>query len=461
LLVEDAMKMSRCFLWLACACALGACSGDELSVGDPRCVGAGVRCEPPRQVPSGGHEYLSKPVPATATGELKWKVDLPPCMKEECKSPGSSRLVVHDDGSSTVVWVRGGSVEQNVRPRFRIARYDADGGLLDQDDRLSTTYSASTTAIALVRGANDKAVLAVQSGPNEPLTVYEIDAAAKPSRLFTTERLFKMNAIALDGSDVLVANHSWSGSSDQQPNPELARYRRDGTLVWRQSSLRVHAVDGLIERGLLIVDGMPLVVDARGRAIMVIPEYRGTSIVAVGRDGNVVWDRSPGSLEDRADLAALPMLALDADSTPLLAHGPVEDIDGTPFGYGVGRIDERDVTDMEFAFPGDDSDMQVLALAGDAEGRVLLAAQRGKWPAEHFSIERYSQDLLHHESLAVAGLDCCADWQRLNELAGSLVTSIQPFGASDVYFVNARSLGRIGLPEESDAASAGAAGSGQ
>src|SRR6185295_14390193 len=109
----------------------------------------------------------------------------------------------------------------------------------------------------------------------------------------------------------------------------------DGTLVWRQSSLRIHAVDGLVEVGLLIVDGMPLVVDARGRAIMVIPEYRGTSIVAIGRYGNVVWDRSPGSLEDRGDLAALPTLALDVEDKPLLAHGPVQDIDGAPFGYGV------------------------------------------------------------------------------------------------------------------------------
>lgn len=449
LLVEDAMRMSRCFLWSVCACLFSACAGDELSVGDLRCIGDGVECERPTELLQNSIDVPLETVPS-GDAQLKWRADLP-CPTDGCAAEWTS-LLAHADGSTTVAIVRQIRLPKGMHEQdLWIGRFDPDGVMLGED-RLADTGPEIVDSMALARGPDDEAVLAVLTSYAAPytLTVYSVAHDGKTHRLFETEGADRLSAIAMDRKDVLVADYYWPYKVDVAPSPELARYRRDGTLVWRQSALRAHSDADLGSDGQLLETSMPLVVDEHGRAILAIAEYRGSSLAAVGRDGNLDWSTSTADLEDRGDHALLPLLDLDSENHPLLA-GPINV--GT--GYGLERFNvnlgsEMSV-DVELIAPvgNDYVSPYVLGFGRDADDRMIVATSKGPVDAWHFVIERTSAQHRQRETFLIPELD------------DAFIHGIRVAGDGCVYFWSQTQIGRIALPEQTGAGSSGSAASGE
>jgi hypothetical protein len=200
---------------------------------------------------------------------------------------------------------------------------------------------------------------------------------------------------------------------------------------------------------------MPLVIDSHGRAIATVSEYRGSSIVAVGRNGNVQWEASTLNVEDRGEFGIVPKVAVDSKNRPLLA-GQFQGGLGGSQAYAIERLDVRagspslidyqltGPTQNDYVFP------YLHGFAVDAQDRALVAATRHEGEDYHFLIERLSEDFTERESFSVPGLDYESGVDGLNAFAGNIVWGIRAGKDGAVYFWRNDRFGRITLPEQSD-----------
>jgi hypothetical protein len=465
--MEDAMTMARCLLWIACGFVLGACAGDELLVGDLRCEGEGVACERPRALQHEG-AFAETTALAETDATLKWETDLP-CPSASCVLTQDPSLVVHGDGSTTIVLVHQASDEgrSESTQHIWVGHFDAGGHQSWQNEEFAfeaLNFAGLPLSVALALDTNDGALLAVErnDGNTRELTVYRMTDTGKAARLFRTEGLDALSGMAVDGDDVVIAGYYWTQSFDDAPNPELARYHLDGTLVWRQSALRVSDGSGLSQHaiGLVLIPPMHLELDAKGRATLIVPDVAGNLVTRVDRDGNVAWTAAPAPVAQSP--IEPPALSLDTEGRAVIAFEH----------YVLMRIavlgDPPDHIEDLSAFRGREEfwDPVILGFAHDAQNRALVATMAGTKEAPRLVIDRTSADFTQRETFAVPGAE---DVVRSPKGLGSLGT-VGPRGIrvgddGDVYFCSQERIGRIALPEaragSAPPAPSGAAGSGE
>jgi hypothetical protein len=436
-----------CFIYIA-ACG---CDGDALSVGDLRCQGTGVRCETPEPLSADDNVVETTPL-AEAHATLRWQADLP-CPQATCATLQQSQLLVHADGSATIAIVRS-VFEGKPHREVWIGHFDARGALSWHDELFAddpANPDAGPLSVALALDSDDAALLAVSHdrGAASELAVYRMSDAGKRSRLFRSAGLEALSALALDRDELLVAGYYWSQSPDEAARPELARYRRDGSLVWRQSALRAHDDTGLAPGidGARVVSPMPLAVDASGRALMVVQELGGASLVEVQRDGNVRWDATLGTLSGLPDHAPLPALSLDSKGRPLVAGNP----NGVVAVYVVERIvprgDPLRGTQMLSTLRGREEfwDPFMLGLTLDAQDRVLVASVTGMRDDPRFVIDRYPEGLSQRETFVVPDV-WTSDVDGRRGLLDKL-NQIRIAHDGAVYVASAEHIARVELPD--------------
>jgi hypothetical protein len=411
------------WLFSYCGLALIACAGDTLAVGDVRCEGEGVTCEPPSPFEAEVQHLpdafsVAPPVDVSAA----WVVELP-CPAYECMSL-ESRLVVHPDGSVTVARILRARQERGTESSHRgvsLARIAADGTVLWNDDTLIETgppddssdpdddTSEAWFRVALALDEDGDALLAVLRGESPSflrpvprlgeLTVYAVGRhAGELARLFGGDLWSDITAVGQIGGELIVAGYYWRGREALAPNPELARYERDGTLVFRQTALRrTEAADlSMSEVAINVAVDVPLVIASDGNASVAVVERTtfgldalAYSVAQVAPDGNVRW--SATGTERIVPWVGLPRarLAIDDLGRVILGTSPYQLDRFAPEGEPTRRIEVTGpfVRVREQAWEPD-----VMGLDCDASNRVLVATQAGAFDEHRLIIDRLSYE---------------------------------------------------------------------
>jgi hypothetical protein len=247
----------------------------------------------------------------------------------------------------------------------------------------------------------------------DQVTVYGVHASGAVQPLFDTREFTQLSAIAKVGSDVLLLGNVWDGHDEAPPNPELARFGRDGRPVWRQAALRQGDPAALSadQIGQNVRADMPMIVDADGRASLAVVELSSFgadllafAVVQVGPDGNVRWAANPDLGSHLATPFGLVPTPLALDSRERLVTA-----DNEYMVYTVARLDlqgepptraravQAQRSREEFWEPA------LMGLACDAADRVLVATTSGERTAQRLLIDRYSEDFAERETFVLPG----------------------------------------------------------
>lgn len=457
----------RRWTWIVFALGCVGCAGDELSVGELRCAGEGVRCKAPQPVSSGEQRGVVTSRLEETQGTLQWEADVPcPGVGHGCDELQQS-LIVHADDSVTIAVVRllsGPGLPVPQRDVW-IAHFDAGGTMLWQNELFASDWTAPVGDLggfsaALARDTDDAALLAVdrQKGAGYELSLYRMSDAGEPRRLFSAEGIYTLSSVAIDREDVLVSGYYWTKSPADAPNPELSRYGRDGTLVWRQDALcwrtGQQARLKLDIGASAVATPMPLAVDSHGRAAVVVPTSEGGGVVVVERDGNVRWSSPFNSFVHRADDAPLPTLLVDSQNRPLIASNS----GGALSGVSTCVLDRFDaqgdppsrLVTLEATRDREEYwDPVMLGMTPDAQDRVLVATVTGAREKPRLVIDRYSEDLALRESFVVPDV-----WSEIvdgTRTVTSDFTQIRIGADGGVYVASRHHLARMDLSGRADA----------
>jgi hypothetical protein len=456
---EETMVNAR--YWLAFAVALAVCAcGETASVGELRCVGESTHCDQSRftdsevsttstfgeAVDAGAPEVLPE-----GEAEIVWTEDLS-CASETCWAP---QVVVDDDGSLTVaaeVYDADPSHESTVGGTW-IGRYGTDGTLLAENDDLveraldvtGPTMADDPVAAGLFTlAATARGTLLVGSIGEEP-DIFAVADDGKPTPLWKSSRGI-VDSIASIGDDLLV-----SGTFSVVPHkpglsmmfPEVARYDRDGELVWRQTALQAADPGGASARS-----NMPMVVRKDGRSFVVALDYGWSSrseywrrLIALTPEGNVSWAST--SFLDFDERNA--QIALTSKGDVVVAHGAyMLDV----YYHPVGNPDKWPELRSVSRFREQYWNLSVLGFAIDAEDRLLVATNEGDHDARRFIIDRYSPDLAQRQTFALSDSDVLGDDPRSAEDEGwtPTISGMRVGREGELYVWSTKRLVRLELP---------------
>jgi hypothetical protein len=393
--------------WALLLLIAAGCSYDRASVGDPGCSDERVLCEPhtPQLVSSlDGAPWGS--LPKEGSAEVVWRRSIPwaqpPCKTGDC-SIEVKGFLVHDDGEIVLA----GLMQDRDGDELVVAWLDADGEVVFQ-----ATVPGSA---ALLRDSTLIQLTLTRSSQGETLLLHghgTSEAGKKPQGLLSAHSIARSGEIAvafgfdIDGTwpgpralldaDVVV------GRTPVAPDVEIARYTRQGELLWRQT--RISSVPGQADIGLTVPDDAPpqlqaLRVDARGRIWAVV--YEGViAIVQLDPDGVVAWHawtqlygERPNTSFDGVDGT---FLAIDSRDRPVIsAKGELLRLEPD------GSDEERSVATaylpgQEYYYPPTAS-----SLAIDGQDRIHIATQDGPRSARRIVIDRVSESFAEAERFAV------------------------------------------------------------
>jgi hypothetical protein len=462
---EGAMASRLCWSWLCCAHVLIACEAETLAIGELRCAGEGVTCERPIPIEADvRHLPDDFTVVPTVDARAAWVAELP-CPTDECMAVGA-RLLVHPDGSLTVARIIRGRVQNEDGSSQRgvwLARIASDGTVIWQDESLIETGRVDDTLnepwfrVALTLGADGEALLAVlrgiglfidgRAGSGE-LSLYAVgDRSGEVTRLFGGDVWSDVTAVGEAGGELLVAGYHRTGRAFA-PNPELARYRRDGTLVVRQTALRrTDAAD--LETSQVTLDAavdVPLIVDGQGNASLAVleldklgPDEFAYSIVQVGSDGNVRWTSSPPNGPFSPPELKPARLALDRSGRVILGQSPYQVARFAPPGEPTRRIQWTGPLRRirhEFWEP------DLMGLDCDSLDRILVATQVGTFAEHRLVIDRIAEDFGRRETFMLPELSANGS----QEFAQPSIEGLRAGPDNAVYLWVDSKIARVDLP---------------
>lgn len=439
--------MPRWLRWLCCSAGLllvHGCEGDSLSVGAFRCEGEGVTCTP---ITASGIDVNNHDVPEAtdAPATVTWRIDLAcPDPKVTC-SADSTAVVVHADDSATVARVFDTNIGPSHMQGVWIGHFDDQGSQAWSDDGFFEHPDPDGPGLhfdaALALDRDDRAWLAVERDMSDHhvLSVYRL-GEGKHERVFTAEGTRRLTGLAIDGDDVLIAGFYFEGSGKEHAIPELARYRKDGALLWRQSGL-LSSLDRPSGAEIGVADAS-LTVDEHGRALVTvpIPAQPGNSevrVIRVRRDGNM--DSAARVIASDA-YRSRASFALNAD--------PIVGADA----YFITRVNWRANAsamsgDAVFRVRKEFWETSMFGLDRDDQDRVLIATRRGVLDEPQFLIDRVASDFTRRETFVVEG---AADLVAAHDMLDGPLEGIRSGANEDVYFWSDAQLGRIVLEAQSD-----------
>jgi hypothetical protein len=418
-------------------------------VGERRCAGQGIHCA---ELPFFDTQQnsvvplLRQEIEAEVVWSAVW-----PCEAARCDEVRSADLVLQADDSMTVARSLIGGVW--------LARFDSDGHMLwkntDLLDPDRTEYDADKdTNAKLIVDRDGSVMLATLRAPghNGELTVYAIAEDGTLGLLFRSAGPTFLSGVALMEDDLVVFGQQ-SGPDQHTPNAELARYKRDGTLIWRQTSLKTFGGDPALHDlpGFTIGLDFPLVVDRDNHAWLAVVDHTylpdaGYAVVQVGTDGNVRWvgEEVEGRIASKPSYRAEMVLATDGRVVLGRDQSGYRLDQYAPEGDPAKRIDLLTVSRERDEFWQPD----LLGLALDGANRMLVATQSGLRSAPRFIIDRYPADFyLFPESFVVANAAPMIVSKIATNSAFSELDGIRAGRDGDVYFWSETAVGRIALPD--------------
>jgi len=455
-------------VWFACVLIAAGCAGEQLSVGEVRCTGEGVRCEPVDATSPDLTGWVTPDHRPPGQATVVWQRALP-CPNGQCRGElsierASTRVLQHADGSLTVareINALGGLAGLDGSPQqgeesllgVWLARFDSEGELLWENDSLVAADDgrSSRPKAALALDPEDGAVLAVQSAVSEPeanLSLYRIGEQGDLEHVFTQPFDGLLEDLAIAEGDVVIASYDDS-EYFASPNPEVARYTDRGLLVWRQTALRLGDFAGPQDLGLAIAPALSLTTDPAGDLRVLVPERNGTGIVELQPDGNVGRYLYTGGLG--YELMSRPAFAIDGRGRRLVGQNE-PGIVGEE-SYAVARIEQNASVDSGFAVQTATRSREefyaplVLGLDHDAEDRVLVVTTAGTREAPRVQIDRISEDFTTRETFVVEGAQDLDPDDNSDALDGLFYTDgvrVGPDG--DLYYWSGSEIGRIELP---------------
>ena len=385
---------------MVCVAIIG-CEGERSSVGELPCFGAHTRCRPVNAffpIIADAATTLA----AEGRAEIVWKhaFNSPPCSDDTCSQDWHRGFVVHQSGNTTVATLLGMKNARSVG--CRLEHLDSNGEITDSAEHeifalgegravnvsleLSTDRAGRTLALVSVELAN--------ANDYSLVSVLELaDEKRFEPRLMVSTSPMVARSIASVEADIVASSNDYPVT--------LARFRGDGTMVWRQSQV---IADNTAIFGPPSLNGntprlLALAVDQEAHIWTVLSEA-GYGIARMDGDGNT--DRHGVVLNSSgSDLVAKALLAFDSRNRALAA---IDD-------RGVLRVDpegpEPDRYELvvnrrsqeEFYTP------LVSALAIDDDDRVYVATQAGPRSARKVLIDRISEDFRARDTFVLIGLD--------------------------------------------------------
>jgi hypothetical protein len=452
-------------IWCAWMLLLAfGCAGEDLSVGELRCTGPGLRCELGTPVWPVVRDSAAPDGAAPGRATVVWQRALPcpyaSCRGEAVLGYSGTRLVMHPDGTMTVAREIGPSSglaglgeSDPLDAGVWLAGFDRDGELLWENDSLIAPREKgmSPPRAALALDFQGRAVLALQSrGLRSELTLYRVGDHGDLEQLFTMPSDAALEAVAIVDGGVLIASYHHT-EGYRSPNPELARYTDNGELVWRQTGLRYSDFPGVADVGLTLAPALTLVADARGEALMLVPERDAVGLVQLRRDGNIVRYLLPAAIAFMDTPMRRAALAVDSRERVIVGQN-AEPLLGDN-AYALARIVPDSTADSGFSLSfasrerEEYYDPQVLGLDHDADDRVLVVTPAGTREAPRVLIDRISEDFRSIGTLIIEGaqdLSAEDDFSAMENLLEIEGIRVGPDG--DVYYWASSEIGRIALP---------------
>jgi hypothetical protein len=447
------MILVRHRLWSVCVLIVG-CDSVDISVGELRCEG--THCKKPEHGsvwPGSMPRELTPDSALETKTRLLWRTKADNCGERPCggivPARNGARWIVQADGSITVarlfseVLVHGmlwpppddepqadlDRAVQTSRRGILLTHYDAQGKL-QWDKRVLTqeapdfpSNGSNELVFEIARDADDQPLLAIsETGAKPGLTVYRVTAEAELEPILYDAQGCQPDAVARVGDDLVVAGY-------HKGNAELARYRSDGHVQFRQSILFTPAKFYEPYQTPLLVAGIRLTLSHDERAFLVVPEPGGGyHTVEVDATGEVLWDAVHQVYKMRDGYNA--GLVLDSQNHVVFGAGsytlvrcPVEGCTLDAERTAVTRVREA------YYEP------KLFGIAIDEQDRVYVLTQDGQRSAYRLLIDRLSQDLSMLETFVV---------ELAEPVEGIQDIILGPNG--DIYYWSLTELGRIVIP---------------
>lgn len=438
------MRVQPILCWALLAAS--ACNGDDLSIGELRCVAThcGQLDDSSVQETEGVHPEQLVEAPAT----LLWQTSLGCADQADCESAFATRTPtwsVHPDGSITTARAYAARQDGDLPTPTKVvvSHFSPDGELLWQhDEPQSPSLQWVGNATFALAQAPDGAVILATSGvaPQHVLRVLRLDVADGQSQLLF-ERADGTLPVALAGADadLLIAGYS---SWDEPRNPELSRYRLSGELVWRQAVLRdVRWQQGVLrDNGLRSTYAPPpdiqLASDVQGRSLVALSSFADYSFVQLDAGGMAHWWTFswPQGIE-----SVRTQVAFDGEGRAWFGSDSAE-------GYLLSRCASEDCSKTTTVWRTRDAYYSpvLMGLVIDAQARPYALTQDGVRGEQRILIDRYTADMSKRETFVVHSPDSRLSLDSEQDSTPSVVPiAIGPGG--DVYYETSGTIGRIKL----------------
>jgi hypothetical protein len=374
--------------------ALVACESEDLSVGAPRCQG--VSCAPHEN--EGVDDVSPESPERVILPDLAQtrSVVLPCPFEQECWSLGIDLQWLERQGQGSVLVASSigpvvpeeTPVEQPLPERgIWVGRYigtELQGESFVEDPPELGDGAAFVLAFAASSSEPDEALLVVnyESPDYQTLAVYDYDDEDQLERLFEVDEPMHLHDAARIGDDILVVGDY------QNENVELARYTRDGELVFRQSALRSTPPD--LYASFQVAGPAQIRVTDDDQIVVLVPRAYKYELVVLNARGQVLWSTWVaagfiGEASYTARLAIAPDGAIVVGLDGYMIHRFERDEDGLRSTVVERRRQEY-------------FDLDLNGLEVGASGTSYFGLIEGVVTEPHFMLERVGPQLSTIES---------------------------------------------------------------
>jgi hypothetical protein len=437
--VEAMMKsILRKIVAAAIASALVGCESEELSVGAPRCQGVSCAPHENEEVDYGAEGSPERVILPDLLQTRSVRLACP--FEQECAVLATDLQWVERQGQGSLLVassvgpvVPETSVEQPLPERgIWVGRYvgtELQGEAFVEDPPGVGDGAAFTLAFATSSREPDEAVLVVnyESPDYQTLAVYDYDDQDRLDLLFEVDEPMHLHDAARIGDDIVVVGDY------QSENVELARYTRDGELVFRQTALRSTAPN--LYASFQVAGPAQVRVTDDDQIVVLVPRAYKYELVVLNARGEVLWSTWVaagfiGEASYTARLAIAPDGAIIVGLDGYMLHRFERDDDGLK-----GELVQRS---REEYFDFDLNGLEVGASGSSYFGLIEGVARK-----PHFMLERVGPQLRTIESaeLQIDGDGPC-HWPF--SFGSSLVIDSEE---REAYAINGACLTVISLPE--------------
>lgn len=415
----------------ACWCSLlPACKSEVLSLGARRCVN--TDCAPIDRNGTAEDDDTASLTPPDrdisdvepGTARLAWQADIG-CGQlpiDRCTTGQSAFFLAPQwfvDADGAITEARSTSATESG---VLLRKVSSEGVVLwDLSEEISTPHSASMALAPDGTAGDSLLVVGAHGAYYDPVDVYSLSADGAVEERPSLPSVGEPLQVAVVEGDVLLLSMA-------NRTLELARYDREGRLLWRQTQLTPYWHPNAD-------DPMSALMASAGRDAVRVMHHRedtGYEWDLVDAHGMRSQHRFVGADPPRTD--AMGALFNAPDGSAIAAFEDFDQVyqvmrctDERCGSYHVKLVHGRPAEEF---YPA-----RMLGAATDSDGNVFVATEQGPRSAPQLLIDRISSDFTERRPFVVSGLD-------ISELTPKAL-AIGPHG--EIYYWSEQAIGRIEL----------------